>query len=235
MNDVAILIPFKNINTHRLSNLFYVIEYYSFYMPEAKILVIEQNTNTDFSNLKVQHHLSTLKETLFCRGFLFNEGYNLLPSKYYIMADGDCLPDPELLQGFSKLHPKLEDTYIVPHSLVKYLSPESTAEVLKNRLLTGFDSLETTGHHRTVGGVTIIKGENLYKMEGYGHNFVGWGGEDDDLYNRCYASGLVKVERLPNSMYHLWHPSSVFHGHPIEEMLIKIKNMPPKILTKHEN
>ena len=234
MKEVVILIPFKNINNDRLNNLFYVIEYYSFYIPQAKILIIEQNTTTDFSNFKVQHHLSVLEETLFCRGFLFNEGYNLLPSKYYIMADGDCLPDPEILQNFSKLYPKLEDTYIIPHSIVKYLSPISTDLVLGTRQLGGFEDLEIIGQHRTVGGVTFIKGSNFHKMEGYGHKFVGWGGEDDDLYNRCYVSGVVKTERLPNEMYHLYHPSSVHHGVPVEEVIKKRENMPIKNLINHE-
>lgn len=41
------------------------------------------------------------------------------------------------------------------------------------------------------GGVTAIRKEHFRKVNGYSNSFWGWGGEDDDMYNRVKYHGLT--------------------------------------------
>jgi hypothetical protein len=53
----------------------------------------------------------------------------------------------------------------------------------------------------------------LIANKGFNSEYVGWGGEDDDLILRMELSGL-KQEQLHNNPIHLWHPSyaKLCHG-----------------------
>ena len=47
-----------------------------------------------------------------------------------------------------------------------------------------------------LGGVTMFSREQLEKMNGASNSFVGWGGEDDDMWNRV-GMAKMKVELAP--------------------------------------
>ena len=49
---------------------------------------------------------------------------------------------------------------------------------------------------KLVGGIQAIAREHYIKINGYSNKFYGWGGEDDDLYERMASKGL-KLRR-PN-------------------------------------
>ena len=75
-----------------------------------------------------------------------------------------------------------------------------------------------------------IHRKDIERVNGYDENFVGWGGEDEDLAIRLAASGLegksiMRVARV----LHLWHPKEIGDKHwkegPNVEYL-KRKNIP---------
>ena len=41
------------------------------------------------------------------------------------------------------------------------------------------------------GGVTLFDKENFIKVNGFSNDYLGWGGEDDDLRLRCIRSGVL--------------------------------------------
>mgnify|MGYP001792146321 FL=1 len=47
------------------------------------------------------------------------------------------------------------------------------------------------------GGVFAIKPELYQKVNGHSNMFFGWGGEDDDFYNRCLAKDITTI-RYPS-------------------------------------
>lgn len=236
MEEVVVLIPFKNSIPERLRNILFVINYYTKFIPTAKIIVIEQNTTTNFNSIIYKHIKSILTEDLFCKGFLLNEGYNQVPAKYYILADADTIPDMNLIINFSNLYPLLENTFIVTFNIVYYLREKSTEMFIKENDV----NVDTTifeyerDEYRASGGVGLISGHNFYKNNGFDKKFVGWGGEDDNFYNRIYVSGIIKVERLPYKLIHLWHPSQVWHKYTEDQMIEKRNNIPDLKLVNHE-
>lgn len=57
------------------------------------------------------------------------------------------------------------------------------------------------------GGVVAISRSQFEQIGGYSNDYYGWGGEDDDLFNRVLAAGL-EIERTPakygvyNALFH---------------------------------
>ena len=47
-----------------------------------------------------------------------------------------------------------------------------------------------------LGGVTMLTKQQFTKINGYSNLFWGWGGEDDDLFNRVKISKM-NVTRYP--------------------------------------
>ena len=75
-----------------------------------------------------------------------------------------------------------------------------------------------------------IHRKDIERVNGYDENFVGWGGEDEDLAIRLAASGLegksiMRVARV----LHLWHPKEIGDKHWKEGSnveYLKRKNIP---------
>ena len=51
------------------------------------------------------------------------------------------------------------------------------------------------------GGVTAMTTQHFGLVNGYSNMFWGWGGEDDDMYNRLHDSGLA-IARLEAEGYY---------------------------------
>ena len=51
------------------------------------------------------------------------------------------------------------------------------------------------------GGVTALTGQHFEQVNGYSNLFWGWGGEDDDMYNRVQDHGL-DIARLEEEGYY---------------------------------
>lgn len=101
-------------------------------------------------------------ERKFNRGQLLNIGFNLAEKEGYnnfVFHDVDLLPSEELKQYYTN----------VPTG-----GPVHIASV--------WDRYNS--NQRYFGGIVAFNKEMFEKINGYPNNFWGWGGEDDELYNR---------------------------------------------------
>ena len=55
------------------------------------------------------------------------------------------------------------------------------------------------------GGTIAVRRETFFELGGYDEAFVGWGGEDNEFFNRC--SGVKHLTYGCVPFVHLWHPS----------------------------
>ncbi|CAK8675731.1 beta-1,4-galactosyltransferase 2-like [Clavelina lepadiformis] len=115
----------------------------------------------------------------FNRAKLFNVGYmeTLVDLNYdcYIFHDVDLiLEHNHLLYGCSPENPRHLSVAIDKHDY-QLLYPE------------------------LFGGVTSFSSNTFKKLNGYSNSYWGWGGEDDDMYNRINKTGL-KIERESTSI-----------------------------------
>lgn len=55
------------------------------------------------------------------------------------------------------------------------------------------------------GGTIAVRREAFFELGGYDEAFVGWGGEDNEFFDRCRAVNHVRFGFVP--FVHLWHPA----------------------------
>jgi N-terminal domain of galactosyltransferase len=119
----------------------------------------------------------------------------------------------------------------------KYLDEPSTTEILNTSITQGLlerlDGEISNGeilkrHRRTIkrtilmrlrlksprsqslGSHYSIHKSDLERINGYDENFVGWGGEDEDLGIRLVRAGIYCRSAIRSArVLHLWHPSAI--------------------------
>lgn len=206
----SIIIPFKNNDKLRERNLQFILNYYKKYLPDSEIIVVEQNTSTDFllTSDKVEKYLKVkTKDDFFAKAFLLNSGYNISRTDYIIIADVDCVIDKNILENVNDYYEYFDYHFILPYSnQVYYLSEKET-----NYFIETDDCNVSQNENRNVdgiktasGGIGIISSSNFYKVGGFDERFKGWGAEDDAFYNKCSLMG-VPPHRLPYDLLHLYH------------------------------
>jgi hypothetical protein len=98
----------------------------------------------------------------FNRGKLLNIGYNIAREdgcKVFVFHDVDLIPSAELTPYYAS---------------VPLAGPIHIARVWDRY----------SGNPKYVGGIVAITGQHFAQMNGFPNNFWGWGGEDDEMYNR---------------------------------------------------
>lgn len=74
------------------------------------------------------------------------------------------------------------------------------------------------------GGVTMFNKDNFIKVNGYSNNFWGWGGEDDDMFNRI-KQGDYQIDRRKGVYKSLNHS---FNGPNHENYQNNVKKLSDK-------
>lgn len=101
-------------------------------------------------------------------GFAYNRLINGEPLDYYCFHDVDMLPQESDYDYCDK-----------PTHLA------SRAEQFGYRL----------PYEKYFGGVTMFDRESFIRINGYSNEYWGWGAEDDDVYNRCEAMGILPARK----------------------------------------
>lgn len=228
--SVDVLIPFRNAAPERLRNLAFTIGYYRRHLPTARIILAEHEGPTPLpEGVTVDLHLSVSgDEDLFNKSLLLNEASRHASASTLVFADVDCIPEVWVLAALEGLSELLWDTYVVPHTRVHYLTAASSAEFIAGQRDHDGPVGDVEKHTEmvTVGGVTFCSAELFKQMGGFDQQrFLGWGGEDDDLYDRCLVSGRV-ADRIPSDLLHLDHPGAVWHSFTEAQMTAKRSRIP---------
>ena len=164
----------------------FVIDYYSRFLPEAKIILIEDGAHTDLPTASKHHiRIDGLDQDLFNRSFLLNKGSQYSNASHYLLADTDCVPEVRVLENIWDTIAQYGDKYVVLHSRVYYLNPGASVDFIFCDKVN--DGQIPNDYHTTavtVGGVTLCSADLFHSMNGFDQQrFLGWGGEDDDFYN----------------------------------------------------
>lgn len=232
--SIDVLIPYRKASGERLRNLVFTIAYYRRHLPAARIIVAEQNDLSPLPDgVVVDRHITVPGDPdLFNRSLLLNAAAAESTAAHLVFADADCLPEVGLLASLEGIAELLPMTYIVPHCRVHYLLPASTTEFItaERDHDGGVPMADGEASHVTVGGVTFCSAELFQLLGGFDQQrFLGWGGEDDDLYNRCLVSPNPTV-RIDSELLHLDHPATVWHSFSEDEMVAKRSRIPPPAL-----
>ena len=158
------------------------------------ILIIPYRDRLEHLEKFVEHYkgfnilvVEQANDKLFNRGKLFNVGFNESKDRDVVFHDVDLLA----------------------HDLTSYLGYVDGAVHLSG-LCEQFNY--KVPYETCFGGVTAFDADSFLKCNGFSNDFWGWGGEDDDLYNRTKLAG-VNVRFAQNKYYSLKHEKQPITQH----------------------
>lgn len=163
------------------------------------------------------------------RGFraagIRNKAIHNSTGDYLVLLDGDCLPARHFIQDHKRL---AEKGFFIQGKRVlvsRRVTPEfgagsllSTAKLLKYAVTGAIGNAHhilrlpflPAGTGTSMSGIkTCNMGfyrEDIFAVNGFNQDFVGWGREDSELAVRFYKYGLKrKTHSFMAICYHLWH------------------------------
>lgn len=136
------------------------------------------------------------------RSLTFNVGARQARGRVLLLHDNDML----VPEGYGRrLLDRLAAGYEVinPKRFVFYLDPQASAAVLEGRC-PSLGPAGTIVQNLEAGGSMAIRADTYRAIGGMDERFVGWGGEDNEFWERCLTrpSWIWGYEPI----VHLWHP-----------------------------
>jgi glycosyltransferase involved in cell wall biosynthesis len=166
-----------------------------------------------------------------------NEAVSAARSDYLIFSDGDCVPHRCFVADHVFLMergcfvtgkriligPELSSDFRVG-SVLQMLSSGMRGKLSGIHHLVRFPGLVLSA--KGIGGIKgcnfAVFRQDLFRVNGYDENFVGWGREDSDLAARLLKCGLRrKTPPFAAVLYHLWHPENSRDSLPENDELLR--------------
>jgi predicted glycosyltransferase involved in capsule biosynthesis len=203
---ISLLIPFSSKDPVRQDTFEWLLEYWSYELPDAEVIV------------------GKCKSKIFCKGEALNNAVGKSKGKVLVVLDADAYMDGEVLD-------KCADTILeelaygnkmwyVPYRNLYRLTKEATELVTSSdpwdsfRFPTSMD-LEyvedkdigyRSKYGARYGAMAMMFPREAYDILGcFDERFKGWGGEDIALL-RAIDTLFGKHKTSNNDIYHLWHP-----------------------------
>jgi len=204
---VEIIIPHQNSSSYRERNLRYTLNYYLESEAVSKVILVEQETETDIKlHDKFEHIMVKEDEHYFCRAALINEGAKWVESDIFGVVDNDCLIDKKVLENINKLTDDYDVFY--PFHDINFLSEGHTRQLIRTGKIIQHEPDTRMHVNRYNGGAVFIRKKCFEAVKKYNEEIKGWGREDDTFLIKCKRKGF-EIGRIPdkNLMIHLYHKS----------------------------
>lgn len=139
----------------------------------------------------------------YSRSWALNVGARSARGNLLVLHDNDFVVPRDYLaaladkfrQGFEVINLK---------RFIFYLSPKHAGEILSKRTLSATEAPEAIVQNLEAGGSVAIDRQVFFDLGGFDEEFVGWGGEDNELWDRAQTRRVYPFGSLP--LLHLWHP-----------------------------
>ncbi|WP_066347673.1 galactosyltransferase-related protein [Geminocystis sp. NIES-3708] len=220
-NQLTLLIPYRRreLAFNSFYNWLKWTKKQNNYFSSMEIILIENDLSPTLTikqqalDLKIKYYFIE-GDGIFHKTYLLNSALKLVETKYLMAYDIDLIPYKNSLFKHWQLTAKsndflvtgyrlmLEESYLYKFDLLEdnikgaKIAPEDQPTALKKHLIS-FEKM---------GVLPIFETEKIIKIGGWDENFIGWGGEDQDLIQRyCFADNL-SICKVPELLYlHLAH------------------------------
>ena len=140
----------------------------------------------------------------YCRSWTLNVGARLARGALLVFHDNDMLV-PECYAA--ELWRRFKEGYEVINAkrFVFYLEEAETRRFFESAVLPPDAHLESVVQNLEAGGSVAMATSAFFAIGGYDESFVGWGGEDNEFWERAHTRRVWSYGYLP--VVHLWHAS----------------------------
>lgn len=214
-----IIMAYRGSSPCREDGLYAVLRHFDLTYKDYRILLLEADESPKFNweklaDKKIQY-LFIHNNDPFPKSLLYNIGAKIASSEIIVFTDTDCIADPESLTSSINELMTL-DNYDVfsPYEEMIDISGELKKRFMEHpeySLLKGINQHALKQdcrvlYKRNTGGVSVLKRKEFIQVGGMNTKFIGWGGEDSELFYRSRRLGLRWYSlRVP--LFHLNHKS----------------------------
>ena len=173
----------------------------------VECIVVEQSHQAELENQIPEwvdyYHLKVDESALYNRSLSFNYGVTKANSELLILHDNDLL----VPRCYAKVH---FDYFKKGYELVNQkryifgLNQQDTVKILASGDIEMGYCPQYILQNAKGGGSLAITKQAYERIGGYDNRFQGWGGEDNELWQRAQVLKIYPFAQLP--LIHLWHP-----------------------------
>jgi hypothetical protein len=180
----------------------------------VECIVIEQDVVSKLGPhlpawVKLVHTPPPAPDMPYCRSWTFNIGANHARGAVLVLHDNDMLVPQDyaahilarVAHGYQVVNPK---------RFIFYLSEEHSKQLFEGRSGLCGDPPEAIVQNLEGGGSIAITRQAYADIGGLDESFVGWGGEDNEFWERAQTLNVWTWASLP--LVHLWHAAQKGKG-----------------------
>lgn len=174
----------------------------------VECIVVEQSVDRLISDslpdwVSYVHTPPPVPEMPYARSWAFNVGALRARGRLLIFHDNDLL----IPVTFAAEHLDLIDSgYDIANlkRFIFYMNEQVTRDISAGRVLGDCSGgVESILQNALGGGSLAISRRAFFEIGGFDEDFIGWGGEDNELWDRVLKRSVFRFGHLP--MVHLWH------------------------------
>lgn len=172
----------------------------------AECVVVEQAPKAEIaaalpSWVRHVHTPPALGETRYSRAWAFNVGARAAHGALLVFHDGDILAPAGYARALVSAHAAGAEVIDLKRFLFE-LTADQNAAACAGRLEDVRGPLERVRQNAR-GGTLAVERKAFFELGGFDESFVGWGGEDNEFWERALLRRVHPWGCLP--FVHLWH------------------------------
>jgi len=147
----------------------------------------------------------------YCRSWAFNVGVRLCRGSVVVLHDNDMLVPADYAAGILR-HVRSGHEVVNLKRFIFYLTERHTRALMAGTAGLTDTAPESVMQNSEGGGSIAITRDAYERIGGFDESFIGWGGEDNEFWERAQTLRVWPYGSLP--FVHLWHPPQVKkYGH----------------------
>jgi hypothetical protein len=170
-------------------------------------IVVEQSVSREIepslpSWVRYIHTPLPYPDMPYCRSWAFNVGANAAKGEVLVFHDNDMLlPNDYAVQLVARFDEGFEVANL--KRFIFYLGEEHSKNIISTGKLSFGLSPEVIVQNLEAGGSIAVSKKAFFDIGGFDEAFVGWGGEDNEFWERAKTRKVWPYGYLP--LVHLWH------------------------------
>jgi hypothetical protein len=173
----------------------------------CECIVVEQSTQSEVAALlpswvRYLHTPLPVPDLPYCRSWALNVGARAARGRMLVFHDNDML----VPQAYaSELWARSQEGYEVINlkRFVFYLTETHSSIICAGNRHVSANPAEAIVQNLEAGGSVAVSRDAFFAIGGYDEAFVGWGGEDNEFWQRALTRKAWQYAYLP--IVHLWH------------------------------
>lgn len=173
----------------------------------CECIVVEQSNQGEIANLlppwvRYLHTPLPAPAMAYCRSWAFNVGARAARGRLLVFHDNDML----IPQAYaSEAWARSQEGYEVVNlkRFIFYLTEAHSGAICGGDRRLSAAPAEAIMQNAEAGGSIVVSRDAFFAIGGYDEAFVGWGGEDNEFWQRALTRKVWQYAYLP--LAHLWH------------------------------